>query len=205
MRQPSVQAITESDLLAAREVFQRHESRDLFYRTARELVGIAMSSRKTDITVAEALGTLLQTWNKSFYRFHAQFDEAHVQALDDLIVKYKKHLNNWRKRSITSVTPRDHQKINEVFTEFEKILGPVGAAKALHLIAPRFFPLWDRAIAKHYAVSMKKRGNNADIYMRFMSLASQQVSALSFEMIDEVNVLKMIDEYNYSFITKGWT
>lgn len=196
--------LSESDLLAARELFQRHESRDLFYRAARELARLSMA-RKTDLTVGEALGTLLKTWNTSFYRFHSQFDEAHIQALDNLIRDNQRQLRRLSRRSITSLNAKEQPRIAEMFSSFETLLGPVGAAKALHLLAPRFFPLWDRAIASHYSLSMKRRGENASTYIEFMKVTKRQVGTLELQTINEEDVLKMIDEYNYSNITKHWT
>jgi hypothetical protein len=39
----------------------------------------------------------------------------------------------------------------------ESVLGSVGAAKSLHLLAPQFFPLWDNEIDSEYKV--KKTGS----------------------------------------------
>jgi hypothetical protein len=47
-------------------------------------------------------------------------------------------------------------------------MGPVGAAKALHVLAPRFFALWDRPIARSASLYLKKRGANASLYWRWM-------------------------------------
>lgn len=47
----------------------------------------------------------------------------------------------------------DEATVKGVFKSFEKVLGPVGATKCLHLLAPRFFPLWDRAIAEAYGLA----------------------------------------------------
>jgi hypothetical protein len=44
-------------------------------------------------------------------------------------------------RSIESLAAEDEQPVMRVFSDFEALLGPVGAAKALHVLAPRFFPL----------------------------------------------------------------
>lgn len=44
-----------------------------------------------------------------------------------------------------SVRPNEETTICDLFRDFEQ-LGPVGAAKALHLLAPNVFPLWDRAV-----------------------------------------------------------
>ena len=92
-----------------------------------------------------------------------------------------------------------------LFGSFEDVLGPVGAVKALHLVAPRFFPLWDRRIAKAYGLPLKKRGKNADRYFRFTVVTERQCEALSGEHSMEQNLLKILDGYNYCRYTKHWT
>lgn len=195
--------INESDLIAARKSFQHNEPRDLFYRAARELVRLAIA-KQTEITLAEALGTLLQTWNKSFYRFGRKFDEPHIQALERIINKRRNKLSEWRNRTIISIRDDEAEAIAEVFAAFEAVVGPVGAAKALHLLAPQFFPLWDRAIAGRYRVGLRKMGQNADTYLRFINITKQQVLGLKGSTIKKSEILKMIDEYNFCLITKSW-
>lgn len=195
--------LTESDLIAAHKSFQQNEPRDLFYRAARELVRLAIA-KQTEITLAEALGTLLQTWNKSFYRFHGKFDEPHIQALERVINKKSNKLGEWRDRTIDSIRADEREAIADVFAAFEAVVGPVGAAKALHLLAPKFFPLWDRAIASGYRVGLQKMGSNADKYLKFIDITRQQVSGLRASSLNKDEILKMIDEYNFCLITKGW-
>jgi len=49
----------------------------------------------------------------------------------------------------------DEFKVWILFLEFRRVLGPVGAVKALHLFAPKYFPLWYRSIVKKaYDVSL---------------------------------------------------
>ncbi len=81
----------------------------------------------------------------------------------------------------------------------------MGAAKALHLLAPRFFPLWDRAIAKAYGLPLGERGKNAARYHRFMAIAKRQCEDLGGERAVGQNLLKALDEYNYCRYTKHWT
>jgi hypothetical protein len=57
------------DLARAHGVFRAHESRDLFYRAAIALVGLAKAGT-VDLTVGEALAVLLRTWNSAYYRYH---------------------------------------------------------------------------------------------------------------------------------------
>lgn len=47
-------------------------------------------------------------------------------------------------------------------------------------------------------------GYNAENYLRFMDITNQQVAGLRLSSLEEHELLKAIDEFNYCFITKGW-
>lgn len=94
---------------------------------------------------------------------------------------------------------------------------PVSVAKALHLLAPRFFPLWDDEIARAYRCRWPSSGLASSSYLRFMKLSQAQLAALgSLAEQEEVEkelsanarfakpLLKFLDEYNYAHLTKGW-
>ena len=70
-------------------------------------------------------------------------------------------------------------------------LGPVGAAKALHALAPTFFPMWDNEIARGYGVSTEGG------YFQFMLLAKRQLVGLPADLIPSLSLVKAFDEYNY--------
>ena len=110
----------------------------------------------------------------------------------------------FRSRDIATISEADLPIIEQLFDSFERVLGPVGAAKSLHLLAPRFFPLWDRKIAKAYHWELGSVGTNGVRYVAFCLITATQVRALSPMMTSEDNLLKRIDEYNYGKHTKGW-
>jgi len=197
-----VQTLTIREIEAARRTFEANEPRDLFYRAATELVSLALEG-KTSLSVAEALAVLLQTWNKMFYQYR-KFDGQHFTDIERLIRDHYSLLIDFRQRSIEGFDQGDESKVRHVFKAFEDVLGPVGAAKSLHLLAPRFFPLWDRAIAEAYGLPLRKRGTNADRYCRFMRIVKGQIQSLGGEQTIGRNPLKAIDEYNYCKHTKGW-
>lgn len=191
------------DLQEARKVFLKNEPRDLFYRIATELIELAIKG-KTKIPVSEALAALLQTWNRVYYQFRS-FDNEHFNEIDHLVEKYAEEIiTDFRTRSISSLCESDKDKICRIFGEFEKVLGPVGSAKSLHLLAPRFFPLWDRAILEAYDVPMGPVGTNAGRYWSFMEISREQCETLEGILPHENNPLKSIDEYNYCHHTKHW-
>jgi hypothetical protein len=140
---------TIRELEAAKKAFEQNEPRDLFYRAATELVDQAIQGNSS-LSLAEALAILLQTWNSAYYRYNA-FDNQHFTYIENIVKLHYKSLLKIRQRLIETFYDGDEPKIKQVFVDFEEVLGPVGAAKCLHLLAPNFFPLWDRAIARPIA------------------------------------------------------
>lgn len=193
---------TIEDLKDAREEFEENEPRDLFYRAATELVSRAFRG-DSSLSIAEALAVLLQTWNQSFYRYRP-FDSQHFSDIERLIRRHRQTLTAFKRRSIRSLRDKDENKVNDLFRDFEIILGPVGASKSLHLLVPRFFPLWDRAIAKAYGLALQKRGKNAKRYYLFMKITKEQCKYIGKEKLGKRNPLKALDEYNYCKFTREW-
>lgn len=198
------EAPTIGEVAAAQRIFAGVEPRGLFYRAATELVEFALS-KKSSLSVAEALAVLLQTWNVSFYRFHGTFDERHFAAIEHVLAAHEEKILSFRQRTIETFGDQDRAFIEVLFQDFEAVLGAVGAAKALHLLAPRFFPLWDRAIAGAYGLSLRRMGTNAPRYRAFMAVSKWQVEQLGGEPRLGRNPIKALDEYNYCKHTKFLT
>ena len=199
---PTNLRLTIDQLNVARETFESNEPRDLFYRAAAELVDLAIRDQSS-LSVPEALAVLLQTWNKAYYRFKA-FDQDHFGEIDTLISEHRELLATLRTRSIETYSDDDHAQCSSLFGVFENVLGPVGAAKALHLMAPQFFPLWDRKIAQAYGLSLKKVGHNSSQYCQLMTISKTQCIHIGGRTALGRNPLKAIDEYNYCRYTMGW-
>lgn len=194
-------SIVLGDIKKAHDVFETIEPRGLFYRAATELIELALQ-KQTSLTVAEALAVLLQTWNKNFYRFkRTTFDAQHFDAIEALLTRHRESLAAFRSRKIEDLDVSQQTTVVALFTEFESKLGPVGAAKTLHLLAPWLFPLWDVAIAKAHGLALKRIGANGDRYWQFMVISKQQCIDLRRQG-GEGNLLKAIDEYNYCRYTR---
>jgi hypothetical protein len=191
---------TVEELEVAHVEFERLEPRALFYKAATELVDSAWKGHSS-LSLAEATAVLLKTWNESFYRFRP-FTEEHYLKLEALLESYHESLARYRQRDIEGLMDEDESPAKELFAAFENVLFPVGAAKCLHLLAPRFFPLWDRAIAAGYGLALDKKGDNAGRYWTFMQFARRQIQRLG-ESYSGNNPLKSLDEYNYCAYTKG--
>ncbi|MGD0020278.1 MAG: hypothetical protein ABSD62_13590 [Candidatus Limnocylindrales bacterium] len=182
------------ELRTAREVFEAVEPRDLFYRLSLYLMEQA-EARRGPFSRAEALAVLLQTWNHSYYqRLGIAFDAAHFAAIEGLLAEHEAALAGFAKRSISSRTDEDEDLVRALYRAFETVLGQTGASKALHLLAPRFFPLWDAAIAE---VAYGLYARDDPDYWRLMCATAEQVAAVGGEAALGRNPIKAIDEYNY--------
>jgi hypothetical protein len=187
--------------------FQQKERRDAMYKTATFLVEHFWGH---PAEVAEGLGVLLLIWNAAFYR-RGPFD---FDALEQCIAINQALLNEYRKRDILTYTPKDDTRIRPLFEAFIEALricegkckgrgSPVGAAKALHLLAPSFFPLWDEKIARGYGCYY-----NVDAPGQYIAFL-RQTKEIAEELASSVNVpgktlIKLIDEYNFAKYTKRW-
>ena len=195
---------TWKEVEAARAAFKQRESRDVMYRATVELVDRARQGDST-LSVAESLAVLLITWNVSYYRFHGRFSEQHYRNLESLLERHDQTLRSFAERDILTFESADEPAIAVVFEELEQASGVVGAAKVLHVLARRFFPLWDRAIAVAYGLRPGPRGTNALRYIRFMTIVRRQVRSIHEDGASDVpNLLKLLDEYNYARFTWRW-
>jgi hypothetical protein len=96
----------------------------------------------------------------------------------------------------------EESAVADIYGAFREFLGPVGAAKALGLPHPRFFPLWDSKIAIHYVGHSFRQAD--DSYVDFMRCCSEQCTAAVSEREFGESLLKTIDEWNYCIWTQGW-
>jgi len=228
-------SITPDGFIKGIEEFRRREKRDAMYKVAIYLLQQFWPKAEYR-DIADSLGVLLLTWNQAFYRYGV----FNFGSLKDVIEKNWKEINYFRERSLKNSYPikkEDEERIMKLFEEFLEVLSvtrngkkrrsPVAAAKALHLLAPHFFPLWDEKIAKVYVGEYLR--NPAKKYIDFMEKIKEVIAkiegfkkdkkfakelakyeSLSVNLdkkeLDErrFSILKLIDEYNYSRITKPW-
>lgn len=83
---------------------------------------------------------------------------------------------------------------------------PVAVAKALHLLAPNFFPLWDDKIAQAPPYKCYYNKNPDEKYVSFCERTKTIADKVRtyIDQSDKTTLVKLIDEYNYSKYTKGW-
>jgi len=189
------------------EKFEENEKRNAMYEVAKFLV-LHFWGKPPKMT--DALGVLLLTWNQAFYRYGIfDFDKLEKCITDNL-----PKIETFRTRDINSFSNSDEDDIKKLFDEFLKALqinsgkkqgttSPVAVAKALHLLAPNFFPLWDDKIARAYRCYYNE--NPVDKYISFC----KKIKIMAVQLGNQIpradkTIIKLIDEYNYSKFTKGW-
>lgn len=163
--------------------------------------------------MADSLGVLLLTWNQALYRYGI-FD---FDKLENCISDNMNSLDRFRKESILNYSPDKDEAIEHLFEEFlaalqisrgkkKGVKSPVATAKALHLLAPEFFPLWDYKIARAYRHNYSH--NPQEKYLLFLRTSKELLEKLrphvKAQALKNKTLLKLIDEYNYAKYTKGW-
>lgn len=162
--------------------------------------------------IADALGVLLLTWNNALYRY-GTFD---FNLLENTLERNQQVLDSFRTRNIIIHTPADDVGIRLLFADLLESLeirqgskagtrSPVAVAKALHLLAPAFFPLWDFEIARNYGCRYSY--DPAGRYLTFLGRTKELARALERELsprCSDRTLIKIIDEFNYAKYTKRW-
>lgn len=197
-----------ADLKRADEEFDKLEPRDYFYWSATQLVTTTIQSSDE---LTRALMMFLTVWNRNYYRFFQQNQpdktlDAHFQDVEAVIIHSRTVIDHFRSRTIEGFSHEDRIAVEAIFSSFSDILGRVGAAKCLHLLAPHFFPLWDAPIISGYRLEHKpfhKNTNDVQRYLHFMDITRDQITRLGDISTLNKPVLKALDQYNFCRFTKG--
>jgi hypothetical protein len=201
---PPLYLPTKEEFLAAVDAYHRLEKRGPVYFEALRNLGASWGQ---PTAMAEAIGLLLKSWHMGFYRF-GMFD---LSALSKCVGENITDVNALRERDIESLCNEDEPTITRLFGAFTTALrggkgglqeSTVATAKALHLLAPGFMPLWDNPIAGRYGqFPMWARD-----YVTFCWQTRELVATFRnyVELGDDCTLLKRIDEFNYAAYTKHW-
>jgi hypothetical protein len=201
------QILDRDSFLRGIEEYESREKRDAMYKVATFVVS-SFWGRPADM--ADGLGVLLLTWNQAFYRY-GMFD---FDQLEECISASLSTIESFRSRSISGLAGSDHDAMRQLFGALLEALqiavgknrgrtSPVGTAKALHLLAPGFFPLWDDTIARTYGCFYDREP--AEKYLSFCEI-TKTIAGIVRDFTDRSDrtVVKLIDEYNYAKFTQGW-
>lgn len=196
---------SRDDFLNGFRAYEQHEKRDSMYKVTAFLVSHFWGKFSE---MADGLGVLLLTWNQAFYRYGI-FD---FDNLERCIFNNFQKLEIFRKRNISDLHGSDENEIKSLFNDFLEALkverdgkqktSPVAVAKALHILAPNFFPLWDKKIAEAYGMRFKKPGDEYFAFCKISGYIAQKIK--DYVGHPEKSLLRLIDEYNYAKFTKNW-
>jgi len=227
MKRINIDAIDYQEIFRGSSDFVQNEKRDAMYKVATFLVN-HFWYRPADI--ADGIGVLLLVWNQAFYRY-CNF-ALDFEGLENFLRKNEKTIKEIRNRDISSLKKDDEKLVKELFVELLDVLkcgdrkSPVAVSKALHLLAPSFFPLWDNDISKAYDCYWEDSDLACETYLQFMEKMKDLSRKIIQTYVHRNNVdsetakenicekassnlpfvkslLKIIDEYNYAF-TKYW-
>jgi len=96
-------------------------------------------------------------------------------------------------------------EVKECYSKIRGVMGPTSTAKTLHIIAPRFLPLWDRCIRKAYEVPDSPKG-----YIKFMRkireywLNNESINRILRELERKTGLsrIRLIDIYNWRILSE---
>jgi hypothetical protein len=186
--------LSAEELLRVHEEYRRTVPNS--YVVTRERIEKALAEQNVG-KIASVVAEWLKDLNRQYYRFRPEEARDLRENLEPLIAAELAILLEFRRRRIATLTGADEQAVRRLFGRFRPTLGPVGTGKALHVLAPNFFPLWDNAIASNCGVSLE------DGFFQFMLLMKEQVVNLPDELAPGLTALKAIDEYNYLQASKN--
>lgn len=206
-RKNKVNIPNREEFLSGCKEREKHEKRDAMYKVATFLISNFWGNPSD---MADGLGVLLLTWNQAFYRYGVfNFDK-----LEECIRSNFQILEVLRRRDISSLSQSDESGIKHLFGEFLDALqidegkmqgrkSSVAVAKALHLLAPGFFPLWDDKIARAYGCYYNQ--NPGEKYIQFCRIMKEFADKVKdYDIRSDRTLVKQVDEFNYSKHTKRW-
>lgn len=206
--------VKSEDFMLGIQAYEKNEGRDSMYRVATFLLDQWWGETSK---MVDALSVLLLTWNNAFHRY-GMFNQ---DAVEEYLRTHWNAIKAFHSRDIRSLDLNDQGTITNLFMGMLKATqtkakngeikrSSVGVAKALHLLAPNFFPIWDKSIAwKYECVYVSKP---AEVYFRFCKeiqriaeqLGKQEQIKDFLQKNPEKTLVKRIDEFNYSKFSKHW-
>jgi hypothetical protein len=197
--------ITLSELERQCQAYERDQGGyDHYYAPSCNLVSFGIQHQRWDC-ICGGTSLLVYAWNAPFYR--SPFDYASLEA------SLRRHwplLMAFRARHLSPLNDTDQLEIELIFDALTSVLSSgraraqVSAAKALHVIAPNFFPMWDNSIAyNEYNCPYDEMPGLAYVVFcvriqeRVASLQADWGSLAAGDWLKQKPLLKRIDEFNF--------
>lgn len=148
---------------------------------------------------------LLRQWNRRVHINEEQLQIAYGNVPNDVL--------NWNLED--SALWENRIQIIQRFSEFIDAVRYTGASKALHILNPRFFMMWDRNIRMGYGCL-----ENGEGYFNFLLRSQREIQEViatytnDYPSNGEVShriyagrvksILRLLDEYNFARYTRQW-
>ena len=151
-----------------------------------------------NVDVIKSIILLLYTWN-----FAAkETKKLNFENVGQLINDSKDDLNYLDKYSIKNADDDAWKKVELIFDQFRILLGQTGASKALSLLNPNLFVMWDTAIRKRLNKELIPgimNGERGKYYVNFLKGIKKIIEdyGISEKLPHDSIVAKKIDEYHY--------
>ena len=141
---------------------------------------------------------LLYTWN-----FAAQkTKKLNFHNVGELMLNTKNDLKSLEKYSIRTADHNAWNVIKKIFDQFSSLLDQTGASKALSLLNPELFVMWDTGIRKRLNRALIRgimNGESGEYYVIFLKGIQNIIEEyrIAEKLPQNSVVAKKIDEYHY--------
>ena len=161
------------------------------------------------------MGVVVENWNKRYYiGSHPDYER-----LEEVLSAHRQTLTTLTLRSIAGYNAQvDGTEVESLYRDLmlplsvrrqgRKTRAHVSTAKALHVLAPSFFPPWDQNIADAWGCYWHDPKSSPSLYVRFMGKVRQVLQSIAPWNELEAGlkalpshmggVLKLLDEWNYT-------
>jgi len=179
-----------------------NEPRYFVYDLSLELIAKAKTEHgenwiEADNTI-KAIILLLYCWN-----FAAPITKTMTfEKIRTLLLKQKSNIKSTLKHSIIDNWEIDEEKILSIVSEFKNDFGQTGTSKALSLLNPKLFVMWDtrirRCLERDKIISEIGNGETPEKYIKYLKDIKRNILGLKLQdRVDIAFLAKKIDEYHF--------
>jgi hypothetical protein len=181
-------------LLRGCEKFHEIEPRDIIYLVARKII---LENPSSEYHILAGVEVLLLTWNAVYLQ--RQPEKVRRKLENDILEAYRVVKNDFdffKDEKLESINLKDSDiisRVKRIFKAFasRKSIESTGASKAIHLINPELFMMWDNEIRRNYhklhPFYRIKSESLEDCYAEFMkTMQDVAKSILAQKTVEEI-------------------
>jgi hypothetical protein len=212
MRDPTLVANIIKSTIDQFEGKYGHE--DKYERPVREMAAVKLGTITLE-DVARIVEYYLYSWGRMGRVLGREEYYGWQSKVASFIIQFQNQLGSFRLLPLLGEDLCKYETtIKAMYQALVSAVGPIGAAKILHLVCPSFFPLWDNAIAnglrQHYYGDSTYDSFSDQDYFNFMMwvqnwlrVNDSLVSTLSKQYTK--TKLKIIDEFFWWTVTSPFS